>query len=57
MACMEHECRKCGWATMDNSPSSPAVCPSCGSTEFYSSFDEAMDHDDHYGEDDRDDED
>jgi len=38
MACMEHECTQCSWATIDNS-AGPAYCPKCWGT-VRSTFDE-----------------
>lgn len=43
MACMEHECRRCGRVWFDNKPS-PAC--SCGSTDVSHYFDEEPDYDD-----------
>lgn len=30
MACMEHYCPNCGWATFNNESRTPDVCPKCG---------------------------
>jgi|TARA_R110002126_G_scaffold104040_2_gene237383 predicted nucleic acid-binding Zn-ribbon protein len=46
MACMDHVCLGCGRAEMNNK-SGPAQwpCPTCGSEEYSSHFDEDPDHD------------
>lgn len=48
MACMDHDCRKCGHGWMDNVAYPP--CPKCGSLNVSSHFDEEPDRDytDHF---------
>jgi len=43
MACLEHECNKCGETWFDNDSNS--VCPKCGSADNRIFFDEEGDHD------------
>lgn len=45
MACMEHQCGRCGWASSDNVPQHP-VCPKCGSPSVTRVFDEPRDYSD-----------
>ena len=41
MACMEHQCRKCGYLALNNNPRyNGTACPSCGGTTWNSTCDE-----------------
>ena len=42
MACMEHCCVDCGWATFNNKAHEPSSCPECGG-DLIRSFDEDND--------------
>jgi predicted nucleic acid-binding Zn-ribbon protein len=57
MACMEHECTKCGWTASDNNGLQPNVCPKCGAKvnhfsdeDFRPRTDERFDSEDDYDE-------
>ena len=41
-ACLDHDCRECGYWWADNSPS--RVCPRCAGTNTSVYFDEYEDH-------------
>ncbi len=41
MACMDHECKNCGHAVMNNSPGPGGPCEKCGCEDFLSIYDEA----------------
>jgi predicted nucleic acid-binding Zn-ribbon protein len=46
MACMDHVCLGCGRAEMNNKTGPDQwPCPTCGSEEYSSHFDEEPDHD------------